>query len=192
MVDPVDVTGMLDAVGARLRALRTRRDFTLAELSERTGISVSTLSRLESGERRASLDLLLPIATVFDVGLDALVGVQAPTDPRVYGKPVKRHGDTFVPLSRHGEGPTAFKVTLPAVPAKHRVEKRVHAGYDWFFVISGRVRLALGDDEHIIEAGEAVEFDTLTPHGTASAGPGPAEIIHLMSRDGERVHLRDV
>jgi len=191
-MEPVDVTRMLDAVGARLRALRTRRDFTLTELSERTGISVSTLSRLESGERRASLDLLLPIATVFDVGLDTLVGVQAPADPRVHGKPVKRHGDTFVPLSRHREGPIAFKVTLPAVPAKRRVEQRVHAGHDWFFVISGRVRLALGGDEHIIEAGEAVEFDTLIPHGTVSAGPGPAEIIHLMSRDGERVHLREV
>ena len=81
---------------------------------------------------------------------------------------------------------------MPAVPAKRRVEQRVHSGYDWFFVVSGRVRLALGDQEHLIEAGEAVEFDTLIPHGTASAGPGPAEMIHLMSRDGERVHLRDV
>ncbi|WEG08814.1 XRE family transcriptional regulator [Microbacterium horticulturae] len=188
----IDVSGMIDAVGARLRALRMRHDFTLTELSERTGISVSTLSRLEAGERRASLDLLLPIATVFDVGLDALVGVETSRDPRVHGTPITRHGRTWVALSRHGDGPTAFKVTVPAAPAKHRVEQRVHAGFDWFFVLSGRVRLALGDDEHIIEAGEAVEFDTLIPHGTASAGSGPAEILHLMSRDGERVHLRDV
>lgn len=192
MTEPIDVTGTLDAVGPRLRALRTRRDFTLTELSQRTGISVSTLSRLESGERRASLDLLLPIAAVFDVGLDALVGVAASGDPRVHGTPVTRHGCTWVELSRRGEGPTAFKVTLPAVPAKRRIEQRVHAGYDWFFVVSGRVRLALGDREYIIEAGEAVEFDTLIPHGTASAGPGPAAMIHLMSRAGERVHLRDV
>lgn len=183
----------LSTLGPRLRALRTRRGFTLTETAERTGISTSTLSRLESGERRATLELLLPIATLLGVGLDELVGLDARPDPRVRGgTPIQRHGHTFVRLSSGGDGPSVFRVTLPAMPARRRLERRVHDGTDWFLVLSGRVRLALGDEEHLIEEGEAVEFDTRVPHGTASAGPGPAEILHLFSRAGERVHLREL
>jgi len=182
----------LETLGPRLRALRTKRGFTLTEMAERTGVSTSTLSRLESGERRATLELLLPIASVLGVGLDELVGLDSRTDPRVRGVPVQRRGRTYVPLSTGGDGPSVFRVTLPAVPAKRAIEQRVHDGTDWFLVLSGRVRLALGDQEHLIEEGEAVEFDTRLPHGTVSAGPGPAEILHLFSRAGERVHLKEL
>ena len=57
-----DLGQVLAAVGPRLRELRRRRDVTLAALSRSTGISVSTLSRLESGQRRPTLELLLPLA----------------------------------------------------------------------------------------------------------------------------------
>jgi len=72
-LDP-DLDAVLDAVGSRLRALRHRRGVTLAELHEVTGISVSTLSRLESGSRRPTLELLLPLARVHGVPIDELVG----------------------------------------------------------------------------------------------------------------------
>ena len=72
MTDATDT--VLDGVGPRLRELRQERDLTLAELSEGTGISVSTLSRLESGQRKPTLELLLPLARVHQVQLDELVG----------------------------------------------------------------------------------------------------------------------
>src|SRR3954451_21118114 len=73
---------VLAAVGPRLRALRQRRGTTLRQLSAATGISVSTLSRLESGDRRPSLELLLPLARAHQVPLDELVDAPPTRDPR--------------------------------------------------------------------------------------------------------------
>jgi transcriptional regulator with XRE-family HTH domain len=79
-----DLDKALAAVGPRLRALRQRRDTTLAELSAATGISVSTLSRMESGQRRPNLELLLPLAKAHRVPLDELVGAPPTGDPRIH------------------------------------------------------------------------------------------------------------
>src|SRR5271156_6452272 len=97
--DPV-----LDAVGPRLRELRRRRGGTLAEISEATGISVSTLSRLESGGRKPTLELLLALARAYQVPLDELVGAPSPADPRVRTRPVRRGGRTLIPLPRQPGG----------------------------------------------------------------------------------------
>lgn len=186
----LDLDRVLDAVAPRLRALRTRRGLTLAELSEQTGISVSTLSRLESGGRRPTLDLLIRIAGVYRASLDDLVGAPQIADPRVHPKPFFRGGRAIIPLTRSNPDLHAFKMVLPGHPPDTPVEQRTHEGYDWIYVLSGRVRLALGDEEIVLEPGEAAEFDTRTPHGTASASHEPAEIINLLSAQGERVHLR--
>lgn len=185
------VDRMLDGVGARLRALRARRGLTLAELAEQTGISVSTLSRLESGGRRPTLDLLMRLAAVYRASLDDLVGAPQIADPRVHPKPFYRNGRAIIPLTRSNPDVHAFKMVLPPHPPQQQVEQRAHEGYDWIYVLSGRVRLALGDDELVLEAGEAAEFDTRTPHGHASASATePAEVLNLLSTQGERVHLR--
>ena len=103
------IDGVLDAVGPRLRAIRQHRGTTLAALSAETGISVSTLSRLESGQRRPNLELLLPLAKAHQVPLDDLVGAPQTGDPRVHLKPVQRYGQTIVPLTRRSGGLHAFK-----------------------------------------------------------------------------------
>ena len=88
MADDPGLAGVLDAVGPRLRALRRQRETTLAAVAEATGISVSTLSRLESGQRRPTLELLLPLARAYGVQLDDLVGAPPTGDPRVHMRPV--------------------------------------------------------------------------------------------------------
>jgi transcriptional regulator with XRE-family HTH domain len=185
-----DLDGMLDAVAPRLRALRQRRGLTLAELADETGISTSTLSRLESGLRRPTLDLLIRLAAAYRASLDDLVGAPQIADPRVHPKPFYREGKAIIPLTRSNPDVHAFKMVLPGHPPDTPVEQRAHEGYDWVYVLSGRVRLALGDEEIVLEPGEAAEFDTRVPHGTASASLEPAEVINLLSTQGERVHLR--
>lgn len=182
----------LQAVGARLRALRQHRGFTLTDLAERTGISLSTLSRLESGERRAALELLMPLAQLYGVTLDSLVGRDVPVDPRVCGTPTTRNGHIFTPLSRHADTMTAFSVVVPLLPQRQRPQLKIHPGWDWFYVVSGRVRLILGEDEYLLEPGDAAEFDTLRPHGMVAEGSTPAEVLHLMNHEGERVHIREL
>ncbi|MCM2580630.1 helix-turn-helix domain-containing protein [Streptomyces meridianus] len=184
-----DLDRALGAVGPRLRSLRRQRDATLAELSATTGISVSTLSRLESGARRPTLELLLPLARAHGVTLDELVGAPPTGDPRIHLTPVTVHGMTMVPLTRRTGGIQAYKLVVPAAPSKEP-EPQTHEGYEWLYVLNGRLRLVLGDHDLELLPGEAAEFDTRVPHWFGAAGPEPVEFLSLFGRQGERAHLR--
>jgi transcriptional regulator with XRE-family HTH domain len=185
-----DLAAVLDAVGPRLRGLRTRRGMTLAAVAAETGISVSTLSRLESGGRRATLELLLPLAHAYRVTLDDLVGAPAAGDPRVHQRPFGRDGVTIVPLTQAPEGVQAVKVVFPGVAQSPPPEPRTHEGYEWMYVLAGRVRLRLADRDLVLVPGEAAEFDTRVPHQLSAAGPDGAEVLTLYGPQGERVHVR--
>ncbi|MFI5618935.1 cupin domain-containing protein [Streptomyces sp. NPDC051567] len=186
-----ELTDVLDAVGPRLRALRLQRGATLAQLGEATGISVSTLSRLESGHRRPTLELLLPLAKAHRVALDELVGAPETGDPRVRPRPFVRNGSTYVPLTRNFGGVHAFKQILPPLDGPPpEPELRVHEGYEWLYVLSGRLRLLLGEHDLVLTAGEAAEFDTHVPHAFFNAGPQPTEFLSLFGPQGERIHVR--
>ncbi|GHD31851.1 helix-turn-helix domain-containing protein [Streptomyces galbus] len=188
MTDDDAMDRVLAEVGPRLRRIRKERGATLAGLSEATGISVSTLSRLESGLRRPSLELLLPLARAHEVALDELVGAPSVRDPRVRARPIVRHGRTHWPLTRQPGGLQAFKVLEPQrEPAP---EPRTHEGYEWLYVLSGRLRLVLGEHDVVLTAGEAAEFDTRVPHWFGSTGEGPVEFLSLFGPQGERIHVR--
>jgi len=182
-----DFADVLEAVGPRLRALRRRRGVTLADLHATTGIWVSTLSRLESGGRRPTLELLLPLARAHGVPIDELVGAPQTGDPRVHLRPVRRGDMTFVPLTRRPGGTQAYKVMLPA---RHSGEPKSHEGYEWLYVLNGRLRLVLGDRDLVLVPGEAAEFDTHVPHHLSSADDAPVELLILFGKQGERAHLR--
>ncbi|KAB1987220.1 helix-turn-helix transcriptional regulator [Streptomyces triticiradicis] len=175
-------------MGPRLRRIRKERGATLAGLSEATGISVSTLSRLESGLRKPSLELLLPIARAHQVPLDELVGAPPVGDPRVRAEPIVRHGRTHWPLTSRPGGLQAYKVLEPKRTAEP--DPRAHEGYEWLYVLSGRLRVVLGEHDVVLEAGEAAEFDTRVPHWFGSTGEGAAEFLSLFGPQGERMHVR--
>lgn len=179
---------VLDQVGPRLQRLRARRNITLAALAEMTGISKSTLSRLENGQRRPTLDLLLALSRAYRVPLDDLVGAPAVGDPRVRMKAGRVHGRAVIPLTRQPDGMQAWKIVIPA--SKVNSVPRAHDGHEWIYVLSGRVRLVLGDDDWVLSAGEVAEFDTRVPHWFGSTGDGPSEILSIFSRPGERMTVR--
>lgn len=182
------ITTALAEVGPRLKRLRTQRGVTLVELAEATGISKSTLSRLESGQRRPSLELLLPISVAHQVPLDELVGAPQVGDPRVRLKPRRTGRRTVVPLTRQPGALQAFKIVIP--PTDEAPEPRVHEGYEWMYVLSGRLRLILAQHDVVLGQGEAAEFDTRMPHWFGAAGPEPVEILSLFGKQGERMHVR--
>ncbi|RLK62017.1 helix-turn-helix domain-containing protein [Actinokineospora cianjurensis] len=183
-----DDEAVLSAVGPRLRALRKTRGTTLTQLAETTGISVSTLSRLESGERKPNLELLLPLARAYQVPLDDLVGAPAVGDPRVRLKPIRHAGATIVPLTQHPGGPQAFKMVIPVT--RRDPDPRTHTGYEWLYVLSGKLRLVLAEHDVVLKAGEAAEFDTKLPHWFGSTGEAPVEVLSLFGPQGERMHVR--
>jgi transcriptional regulator with XRE-family HTH domain len=188
--EPAQEDPVLAAVGPRLRDLRRRKGMTLADLSAATGISASTLSRLESGGRKPTLELLLPLARAYQVPLDDLVGAPAPADPRILARPVTRHGRVHIPLTQRPGGMRAFKMVLPPAGTEGDGEQKSHEGYEWIYVLNGQLRIRLGDLDFVMKPGEAAEFDTRTPHWFGSAGKSPAEVLILFGPQGEQVHLR--
>jgi transcriptional regulator with XRE-family HTH domain len=185
-----DLDHALSTVGDRLRALRKQRDTTLAELSTATGISVSTLSRLESGARRPTLELLLPLARAHGVTLDELVDAPATGDPRIHLRPVTHHGMTMVPLTRRPGGIQAYKLVIGASSKRREPDPQTHEGYEWLYVLNGRLRLVLAEHDVVLSPGEAAEFDTRTPHWFGAADDQPVEFLSLFGKQGERAHLR--
>ncbi|MEV0679374.1 XRE family transcriptional regulator [Actinosynnema sp. NPDC050436] len=185
-----ELDDVLRAVGPRLRAIRRQRGVTLADLAASTGISESTLSRLESGQRRANLELLLPLARAHGVPLDELVGAPDTGDPRVHMRPLRRGNRTIIPLTRRAGGLQAYKMIIPGTRGHVEPELRVHEGYEWLYVLDGTLRLLLGDQDLVLKPGEAAEFDTHVPHFFDAAGAGPVELLTLFGQQGERAHVR--
>lgn len=184
------VDDVLDQVGPRLRLLRQSRSLTLGDVSDATGLSVSKLSRLESGHRRATLDVLIPLARLYRLTLDDLVGAPATGDPRLRPRPVKRHGMLWIPLSERPGGVQAAKLIMPVGYPHGELERRVHQGYEWVYVLDGKLRLLLGDHDLELGAGEVAEFDTRTPHAFANSGAIPLELLMLVGPQGERARSR--
>lgn len=181
----------LDAVGPRLKRLRQQRETTLTVLAEQTGISASTLSRLEAGLRRPTLEQLLPLARAYGVTLDELVDAPPTGDPRLNLRPIVcEDGSTILPLTRRAGGIQAYKFVLPKGNGDEEPSMRTHEGYDWVYVLNGILRLVLGDHDLLLKPGEAAEFDTRTPHWFGATIAGPVEFLSLIGRQGERAHVR--
>jgi transcriptional regulator with XRE-family HTH domain len=183
------IDDVVAGVGPRLRALRAERGVTLTELAAVTGISKSTLSRLESGQRKASLELLLPIARAHAVALDELVGAPDLGDPRVQLRPQpRRDGRVVVPLTRQPHGMHTWKVVIPPEPGERRL--RAHEGYEWLYVLEGELRLLIDGHDVVLRPGEVAEFDARVPHWFGAAADGAVEILSILSREGERIRVR--
>lgn len=178
----------LDRVGPRLRRVREERGLTLTEAAQATGISKSTLSRLENGLRKPSLELLLPLSERYRVPIDDLVGAPDVGDPRIRLKPRRVNGRTVLPLTHPG-GIQAWKIVIPT--SQSEPKPRSHDGFEWLYVLSGQMRLVLGGQDLVLGVGEAAEFDTQVPHWFGSTGAGPAEVLSIFGRPGERMHLHE-
>lgn len=175
----------LDQVGPRLRAVRRARGWTLEDLASRAGMSASTLSRLEAGKRQANLELLLPLTRHLGIRIDDLVRPQTP-DPRVRRPVIRREGMVIAPLAPEGSPIHTYRITY--LPTPSLPDLRVHDGFEWLYVISGRLRLRLGDQDLTLTRGEAAEFDTRVPHSMSAVGSRPAEVVSIFDESGARMH----
>jgi transcriptional regulator with XRE-family HTH domain len=182
----IELNEIEQVVRTRLRSLRTTLGLSLDELATRTKLSPSTISRVETGKRTISLDILVPLARALQVDLDALLDVRNDEDVVIRPRPNNSGKRTTWMLSRPTGSTIAVKMRIE--PTRKAESQRVHPGHDWFFVIAGRVRLSLGEREITVQAGEAAEFSTMTPHALAAID-GPAELVMIFNRDGLHAHV---
>ena len=94
------------------------------------------------------------------------------------------------PLTNHSPagGLHAFKINVSGKRRRPPDSLPVHEGYEWVYVLSGSLRLRLGDVDFTIGPGEAAEFSTLTPHWIGAVD-GPVEVLAIFGPQGERMHL---
>jgi transcriptional regulator with XRE-family HTH domain len=175
-----------DTVRSRLRSLRVSLGLSLDDLADTSHLSASTISRIETGKRSISLDVLVPLARALHVDLETLLQADGDEDIVIRPTPTSAGDRTTWMLSRSTNSSVAMKMRLE--PSDEVPTPRVHPGHDWFFVIEGRVLLTLGDRQVVVNAGEAAEFATMTPHAT-QALDGPAELVMIFDRDGHRAHV---
>ena len=183
-----NIAAVLDQVGARLKRIRTQRRMTLTGVAAATGISKSTMSRLETGQRRPTLELLLALSHAYRVALDDLVAAPEEGDPRLRLKPGQVKGRMVIPLSRQPDAMQAWKIIIPT--SNLTPQPRAHNGHEWIYVLSGHMRFVLGDQDMVLGPGEVASFETTVPHWFGSTGKEPAEILSIYGRPGERMTIR--
>ena len=177
-------------LGPRVRALRQARRWTLAQLAAASGLSEAHVSRLESGSRQPSLATALAVASGLGVPLAELLGheeVDRSVVLRGGAAPVfESFGVRLQPLtpSAGQQVLQAIKLTIP--PGHDGGERRAHPGEEWLYVLSGRLRLVLGEATHVLEAGDAANFDGSVPHLLVGEGV-EAELLVVATAPGRQV-----
>lgn len=171
----------LPAVAPQLRALRRRASLTLEAASRAAGLSPAHLSRLETGQRQPSLPILLALARVYGTTVSELLGETVAERDAVTRaadvEPSTAGGWTYWQAGAPGRGMQALRVHVPHGAQGDIV--RVHPGEEWLYVLTGRLRLRLGDTAHILAPGDSAHFDSLTPHRLAAADHDGAELLFV-------------
>ncbi len=177
-----DIQQQLSSFGARLRELRQQRGLTLQELAARSGLSKAFLSRLESGDRQASISAALMLCRIFRVSLASLF--EAPTANALctivraadaVEKSVK--GLRYAPLSEAGHFFNMQPMRVKISPSRLGNEHYQHDGEEWVYVLHGKITLSLVAKTYDLDPGDAVHFESRLPHRLMARGGREAEVL---------------
>ncbi|WP_207956096.1 helix-turn-helix domain-containing protein [Rubrobacter marinus] len=173
----------LSRIGARLRALRKERGWTLEDLAERTGLSRAYLSRLEAGERQPSLSALSEVAHAYGISFSSLFVPEPEAQNGVIfrGRDARMQRGQGLLYGRLSTSDWAFnlqpmRVVVPAERGEAREPYR-HEGEQWLYVLSGKLCLELSGEEFVLEPGDAAHFDADQPHRLSALDGRDAEVI---------------
>ena len=186
-------------LGARLRAERLRQGMSLREMARRLGMSASALSQIETGKARPSVSKLFDIVNLLGVSVDGLLAGGDGPPAGAAPDPVRPGHEGFFSLQRAG-GHEAIELesgvvwrrltagSFPGVEFLH-VEYRPgacssregafmrHAGQEFGYLLSGRLRVDVGFDRHELGPGDSISFPATTPHRLRNDGPEPAQAV---------------
>ncbi len=173
------------SIGEKLRTLRLRKSMGLVELGKHTGLSAALLSKLERGKLFPTLPTLLRIAMVFGVGLDyfftderkrRVVGVVRKAERVRFPE---RPGTQDVPYFFECLDYRATERKLSAFLADFqeqpldKIKPHQHAGVEFLYVLKGSLTLKIGSDEYILDAEDAIYFDSAVLHSYRRRGAKP-------------------
>ncbi|HJP77348.1 MAG TPA: helix-turn-helix transcriptional regulator [Pseudonocardiaceae bacterium] len=180
--DDGDLDGL---VRKRIRALRVAQGWSLDELAARAKLSPSSLSRIETGQRRLALDQLVDLARALDTSLDQLV--ETDTEDVITHPTVESAHSLLRWPVKADPGMTVVRQRLTSPPPDNPARLRAHPGREWLVVLAGTAVLLLGNRRLRVETNEAAEFPTMLPHAIGADG-GPCDILGIFDRDARRGH----
>jgi transcriptional regulator with XRE-family HTH domain len=201
-------------IGGHLRERRQQLGLSLRELADRLGVSASLISQIERGLANPSVSTLYAIVAELEISLDDLLftdGRPTTRSPEEVGGEVTAPARTFAPIQRAHErqhirlasGVIWERLTTRAEPgveflyviyevggassAEDAYQR--HAGHEWGYVVSGVLEVTIGFEAHVLEPGDAISFDSTTPHRLANIGDTPVHAIWFVL--GRNVDDRD-
>lgn len=179
-------------IGPKVRALRLKKDLGLVQLGEHTGLSPAMLSKIERGQLFPTLPTLLRIALVFGVGLEHFF-VDDGDEPAV--AVIRKKDRLRLPDRRDAQSPSYFFESLdfPVTDRKMDAyyaefpahsepsEPHRHDGAELIYVLKGRLAVDLDGQEHLLDEGDAMYFDSATPHSYCRQGRSACAAIVVVS-----------
>lgn len=169
-------------LGVRIRHARRVAHLTLTQAAERAGCSESLISKIENGQATPSLAMLHRLAVALDTNIAALTREEAPTLGPVLRqgqRPVMQTGggialERLVLAQRGGLLQANIHIVQPGVETDGQI---VHAGEEVGYLLEGTLELLLGEQRHLLQAGDAFTFSSQIPHGYRNPGSGVARIL---------------
>ena len=190
---PVGQHGVDQAFGGRVRMLRRAQQLTLQQLSERSGLAISTLSKIENGQMSPTYERLLRLADGLRIDVAQLFS-QAPRAMTSGRRSVTRHGQGAKLRSAQYEyemlsADLSHKAFIPLVTSLRAHELAEfpslvrHAGEEFLYVLSGQVVLHSEAYKPLhLAPGDSCYFDSTMGHACLSAGDVDAVILWVCSR----------
>lgn len=180
-----------ERVAAWIRAYRLRRNLTLAQLSELSGVSIGHLSRLENGTRTPTVRLLLQLARALGVSVGELVG-ETSQQSTVYvsrsddRRTIEADDTSLQSLSDPGLR-WLQAVELNLQPGRVG-EPATHAGEEWIYVLSGAIEVDLNGNTSTLAADDAVHFRADVPHALRNPHAEGARVLIVNSLESPNLH----
>ena len=175
-------------IGKKMKELRLAQDWTLADLAKKSGVALSTLSRVENGQMTGTLESHLQVAKALGVRLAELyaeIDQPAAAEHRARAKAdryIAGNGAAFSILTSKGLRKKMLPVLVHLGPKKSSAEQQDSNGTEKFlYVLQGTIEVTVGKELHRLTAGDSLYFQAALPHHLRNAGSGSAQALSVSS-----------
>ena len=160
-----------------LRELRKQHQYSIADLSERSGVSASVISKLERNQTKGEIDTLFRLARVFGLTVSDFISLaenrishQVKAESYLSGDFRINRVDYGNMRAMHAVAPAGAKLSTPSL---HRDD------YELFWVLKGKISFSLPKENYILRTGESIQIDALLPHSYEALENSEIIITHL-------------
>ncbi len=179
-------------VGQRIKSFREKQEISLKEFSKRTGLGEDFLKAVEEKEKNPSLGPLLKIARALGVRLGTFLDDQVSKDPLIVKlgereEEFSMHSDKentasmkYFSLAKGKSDRHMEPFFIEIQPEDDAPKMTSHEGEEFIIVVSGKLKVAYGKEESVLEAGDSVYFNSVVPHYVAAEGNEKCDIYAVL------------